>query len=402
MSDVLTKEKPVVAQLTAEHRAAAAWSAVCEPGDIRAKTIVTHFGYREALEHLDYLAGHSIDDADTIRETFAPVSLGASVAAVQGWVLRYRDLNLEMELDWLRHLGGTLLIPGDASWPTQLDILQSSAPLALWVRGHAVALTDARTRGAVALVGARAASRYGTKIAEEIAYELAERGVWVISGGAYGIDAAAHRGALAATGKTISVQAGGLGELYPAMNASLFSQIEHSGAIISESPCSMRPAKRLFLIRNRLIAALSQAVVVVEAGQRSGAVSTANHGLDQGREVAAVPGPVTSMSSVGCHNLIRQGAALVTCAKDILELLTVVPAQSEPETETLFSGLDANGVKVIDSLHPTHWQSVEQIARAAGLGIATVRQVLGLLELCAKAENQDGRYRLNRHESPGG
>lgn len=397
-----------------ERRARAIWTAIAQPGEPVVGQVIGHFGVMEALERVKFLAAKlpEIDDM-IIRTVFQPARLPASVAQVEGWAMRLRELNLEMEYQLLSRDGGTLVVPGDAAWPMMADDLGMVAPLALWVRGNPRALQALAPEGAVALVGARCATHYGTDIAQEIAYELGERGIWVISGGAYGIDAAAHQGALASRGKTISVQAGGLGELYPAMNARLFSQIQQTGAIVSEAPPSQRPAKHLFLTRNRIISALSQVVVVVEAGERSGAMSTANHGAEQGRQVAAVPGPVTSAASIGCHRLIREGAALVTSAEEILELMFPLnavkqnvhgggAAAAEPPRNSagqipapsLFAGLSSDGVKVIDSLSKTAWKSLEQVARGAGLGTRTVQSELGLMELDGKVETRNGRYRL--------
>ena len=397
-----------------ERRARAIWTAIAQPGEPIVGQVIGHFGVMEALERVKFLADRlpEIDDM-MIRTVFQPVKLPASVAQIEGWAMRLRELNLEMEYQLLSRDGGTLVVPGDAAWPVMVDNLGMVAPLALWVRGNPRALQALAPEGAVALVGARCATHYGTDMAQEIAYELGERGIWVISGGAYGIDAAAHQGALASRGKTISVQAGGLGELYPAMNARLFSQIQQTGAIVSEAPPSQRPAKHLFLTRNRIISALSQVVVVVEAGERSGAMSTANHGAEQGRQVAAVPGPVTSAASIGCHRLIREGAALVTNAEEILELMFPLnavkqnvhgggAAASAPQRNSagqipapsLFAGLSSDGVKVIDSLSKTAWKSLEQVARGAGLGTRTVQSELGLMELDGKVETRNGRYRL--------
>ena len=160
--------------------------------------------------------------------------------------------------------------------------------------------------------------------------------------------------------------------------------------IISEQPCSARPAKRMFLTRNRLVAALADVTVVVEAGMRSGAMSTANHAIEQGKTVAAVPGPVTSEMSAGCHELIRDGAALVTCAAEVLELMRpisgVEPVQESPADASFFA-------RTLDSLPLHAWSSVEQIARQAGLNIETVRKELGLLELSGIALSRQGRFR---------
>jgi DNA processing protein len=173
----------------------------------------------------------------------------------------------------------------------------------------------------VAMVGARAATNYGTTVAYEIAADLAAEGVVVVSGGAFGIDAAAHRGALAAQGVTIAVLANGIDQVYPVGNTSLLHAVMATGVVMTELPPGMHPTRQGFLARNRLIAALGGATLVVEAAARSGSASTVTRALELGRDVMAVPGPVTSMMSVGTHELIRDGATLVTSADDVRELL---------------------------------------------------------------------------------
>ena len=393
-----------------EVQARAAWTALADPGDVTAGKLVEFFGPVSALDRLAELAKTATEPDDVkIRSCFRPFVLPPSLGKISGWIVRFQHLELSRELDLLAEAGGTLLIPGDANWPETLDTLGADKPLALWVRGNPETVKETEVEGAVALVGARSATRYGVSVAGELGYGLAEKGIWVVSGGAYGIDAAGHRGALAGGGKTLSVQAGGLGELYPAMNASLFAQILETGAIISEMPWSQTPQRRYFLSRNRLISALSQVVVVVEAGARSGAISTANHGVEQGRAVAAVPGQVTSCASVGCHELIRQGATLVTSPDDVVELMQPLTASARPRnggpdtsqnaegvvSRSLFSGLmKPETSKVLDSLPKRVWAQPEKIAQKAGLGISATLSELGLLELEGRVEAWEGRYRL--------
>lgn len=397
--------------------ARAAWTALADPGDVTAGRLVEFFGPLEALRRLTALATHEPEPTDdAIREAFRPFVLPGALGKIAGWALRWRGVDVDRELECLLADGGSFLIPGDTLWPRTLDTLGADKPLALWVRGNATALRASET-GAVALVGSRSATRYGMSMAGELGYDLAQSGIWVISGGAYGIDAAGHRGALGSSGKTLSVQAGGLQDLYPAMNTSLFAQILESGAIISEQPWSYRPVRHLFLSRNRLISALSQVVVVVEAGLRSGAMSTANHGVEQGRAVAAVPGLATSGASAGCHRLIREGATLVTCAEDVRELLQpfVVPVdpiiggsdgtggssgsakanqQHSSGADSLFKAfLKPETIKVFDALPRRVWGSPENIALKAGLGITATLSELGLLVLDGRAETREGKYR---------
>ena len=228
---------------------------------------------------------------------------------------------LEGTLDAWWRSGIRLVIPGDAEWPGQLDVLGDRRPWGLWVRGT----MDLRygCLRSVSVVGTRAATAYGAHIGGELAISLAERGWTVISGGAYGIDGCAHRGALAAGGTTIAVLASGVDCPYPPGHSELFREIREHGATVSEWPPGRVPTRHGFLVRNRVIAALSRGTVVVEAALRSGALNTARHARDQGRPLMAVPGPVTSAQSAGCHQAIREwGAICVTNAREVMELLS--------------------------------------------------------------------------------
>src|SRR5580693_6099700 len=212
--------------------------------------------------------------------------------------------------------------------PGDLDQLGQARPYALWLRGKA----DLRhsCQRSVSVVGSRAATGYGAHVAGEIAADLAERGWTIVSGGAYGIDAAAHRGALATQGITIAVLACGVDFPYPAGHAELFADIAAHGQVVSEWPPGRQPARMRFLVRNRVIAALSCGTVIVEAGERSGALNTARHAAELGKPLMAVPGPVTSAQSAGCHRIIREwGASCVTRAADIIEMLSPLSATDE-------------------------------------------------------------------------
>ena len=199
--------------------------------------------------------------------------------------------------------GSTLITPEHFCWPSNLTDLDFAMPFCLWIRGDLSALLQ--TKSAVAVVGARAATSYGERIAVELGSTLAEWGIATVSGGAFGIDAAAHRGSIAADGITIAVLASGIDIAYPAAHSGLFSRIIETGLIISEAPPGGLPLKNKFLTRNRIIAALSKEVVVVEAALRSGSLSTANWANVLGRKVWGIPGPITSPTSAGVHKGIR-------------------------------------------------------------------------------------------------
>ena len=234
-----------------------------------------------------------------------------------------------------------------------------------------------------------------------MAYDLTSWGAVVVSGGAFGIDAAAHRGALRA-GPTLSVSAGGVDRLYPAANTGLLRAVIDSGALVAEVPPGCQPGRHRFLTRNRLIAAMSGATVVAEAAWRSGALSTARHARDLGRGLGAVPGPVTSMESVGCHRLLRGGAVCVTDAEDALEL--VAPLGSvDPEASRaaapgnagsgLLDGLTGDAAVVLDALPARATATVEALARSAGRSESEVVSALGLLELSGRVERDGMRWR---------
>ncbi len=308
------------------------------------------------------------------------------------------------DLAALERLGGRLVTPADDEWPllaftafAGVDTKQrpeAYPPLALWVIGPA-RLDEVRERAA-AIVGTRAATVYGEHVASELAAGLAERDAAVVSGGAYGIDGAAHRAALAADGLTVAVLAGGVDLSYPAGNAALFDRIAKEGLLVTEYPPGLRPQRHRFLTRNRLVAALSGATVVVEAGARSGAANTAAWARALGRGVCAVPGPVTSSASVGCHMLLRSGATVVTRAEDLVELIghagELAPDEERPSS--LLDGLADNEKRVYDALPRRGARTADEIAVASGLPPTQVLGPLSLLEIAGLVVCQGGRWKL--------
>jgi DNA processing protein len=227
--------------------------------------------------------------------------------ALRRWASRLGEALAAPALDSWQREGIRLVCPGDPGWPGQLDVLGDARPWALWVRG-AGDLRYACLRS-VSIVGTRSATAYGSHVCTEMAATLAGRGWTVISGGAFGIDGCAHRAAVAADGMTIAVLACGVDRDYPLGHYGLFRAIRANGATISEWPPGRMPTRPGFLVRNRVIAALSRGTVVVEAALRSGALNTARHARDQNRPLMAVPGPVTSAVSAGCHEIIREWGA---------------------------------------------------------------------------------------------
>jgi DNA processing protein len=279
-------------------------------------------------------------------------------------------------------------------------------PLALWVRGSAE-LSPVGTRS-VAVVGARAATPYGEQVAKDFAFRLAERGFAVVSGGAYGIDAVAHKAALAAGGETILVSAGGLDQPYPPGNAGLYDRVAASGLVISESPPGAAPQRRRFLTRNRLIACLASGTVVVEAATRSGARNTAGHAVELGRPVMAVPGPITSPQSAGCHQLLaaeRSPARLVTSVNDVLEVLGAgrdVLSEPDPERQQRFDlrdrleALDLRSRQVFDGFPARGWIGPQELALTSGVPPLDVLRALPVLEIAGLVEASVDGYRIVR------
>ncbi|MFE1262875.1 DNA-processing protein DprA [Streptomyces albogriseolus] len=236
-----------------------------------------------------------------------------------GLLARAERADPRRDLAVAQDAGVRFLCPGDAEWPGQLDDLGDARPLGLWVRGTA----DLRMWAlrSVALVGARACTEYGAFMAATLAAGLAEKGWVVVSGGAYGIDGAAHRGALGAGGATVAVLACGVDRPYPRGHAGLIGRIAEQGLVVGELPPGEHPTPSRFILRNRVIAALTRGTVVVEAAHRSGSLVTARAALRLGRHTIGVPGPATSGLSAGVHELLRQDAVLVTDADEIAELV---------------------------------------------------------------------------------
>jgi DNA processing protein len=254
---------------------------------------------------------------------------------------------------------------------------------------------------AAAIVGTRASTAYGEHVAADLAAGLAGRDVAVVSGGAYGIDGAAHRATLACDGLTVAVLAGGIDVTYPAGHAALLHRIREEGLVVTEYPPGVRPARHRFLTRNRLVAALSGATVVVEAGARSGAANTAAWARALGRTVCAVPGPVTSSASVGCHALLRDEARIVTRAADVVELVGRIGelAPDEQRPNSPLDGLGETEQRVYDALPARAARTPDEIAVASGLPATQVLGPLAVLELSGLVVSADGRWKLARKVS---
>jgi DNA processing protein len=341
------------------------------------------------------------------------LAAGAAEGDLAAATPRAASADAAADLEVAERHGVRLVVPESAEWPHfALSSLEAAGvrrvqrwdggdrkvaehgepipPLALWVRG-AGTLESLGVRS-VAIVGSRASTPYGNHVTSELAAGLARREFTVVSGGAYGIDAAAHRAALAVGEPTVIVSAGGLDRAYPAANTALFDLAAADGLVISESPPGSAPQRRRFLTRNRLIAALGTGSLVVEAAQRSGAMNTASHARRLRRPVMAVPGPVTSAMSAGCHALLAAEefpATLVTCVDDVLPVIGRLsdldlsaparPRRGTPLQQKL-DDLDPTSRRVFDCLPAYGWVQADELACATGVSASSVVSALPVLE----------------------
>ena len=318
-----------------------------------------------------------------------------------------RQIQVDSLIAATDHYGLRFVIPSDEDWPEALAGLDSiqpvggmaGAPFGLWISGPGS--LGAWSDRAVAVVGSRASTSYGDMAAADLAYDLAAEGWTIVSGGAYGIDLQSHRSALAAGGQTIAVLANGLDQRYPRGNTAVLDRIATSGLLVSELPPGANPTRPGFLARNRIIAALSAGTIVVEASARSGARNTATWAGGLGRIVMAVPGPVTSASSVTPHRLIRDGeATLVSCATDarsLLEPLGKGPRLPVGGEERPLDGLSPSELTVRESLPGRGTRSAGEVALVTGLDLPTCLATLGELEMKGLVSStEDGRWRLLR------
>ena len=366
-----------------ERLARVALGKLTEPGDARVAQLVAQLG--------------AVRLHDLLRHEHEADGLPTEVAT------RLAGLDPAGDLHRAATLGVRYVIPGDPEWPTQLDDLmraevldeRGGPPLGLWVRGP---------RGldelgqAVAVVGARSATTYGAEVAAAIAGSLARAAHPVVSGAAFGIDNAAHRGTLAAGGPTVAVLACGVDRAYPVAHKELLDHLGRTSAVVAEVPLGCAPTRGRFLSRNRLIAALTLGTVVVEAASRSGALNTANWAGRLNRHLMCVPGPVTSAQSQGAHHLIRLGAAtLVTHGDEVLELvgeagthLVSTPRAPARARDKLPSRLQ----RILDAVPLAQPAPVDSIASTAGLGLIEVQSALRRLHRLDLIESAPGGWRL--------
>ena len=371
--------------MTTDRQARAGLSRIAEPGDPAVAAAVRTAGAVEVWEAL---------------RRGVPVGQ-VSQSVLPGIALRADGHDPADDLAAAAAVGARLICPGDPDWPAESLVWEPSgvldaAPLALWVRGS-WPLAEVVER-AVAVVGARAASSYGLHVAQFLAAGLVERGATVVSGGAYGIDAAAHRGALRAVGApTLAVLACGVDVAYPRGNDRLIGDIARSGLLVSELPPGSHPTRRRFLVRNRLIAALALGTVVVEAAARSGSLATLERARLLERHLMAVPGPVTSGMSAGCHAWLRNGATCVTDAAEVLDLVgrlgddACEPGRGPVDVR---DGLSETVRRVLDALPVRRSCGVAALAKAAGVSPLVVQQVMPPLVAHGLAQRTPDGWRL--------
>ena len=380
-------------------RARAGLLRVCEPPSAAAVAVfVDRVGAVQAWRGV--LTGH------------APRSvLSATAARMQDVSAAEAVRRADADLAAAAAVGARLIGPGDAGWPAAAfaafdgaqarGVRGSCSPLALYVRGGSLAGLPG---DGVTIVGSRASSAYGQRVAADMAHSLVSAGVTVVSGAAFGIDTAAHRGALQPGGDaeppTVAVLACGIDRAYPEANRALLDAIGAIGAVVSEYPPGTTPARHRFLVRNRIIAALGAGTVVVEAGRRSGTLSTAAAADQLGRVVMAVPGPVTSAMSVGCHLLLADRfAQLVTGPTDVLAALGRAPDEdrqpplpgTDPRHPT--DGLDADTARVYEALPGRGTVMAADVIAESGLLGPRVLAALAILELHGLAGRDGPRWR---------
>ena len=361
-----------------------ALSRVVEPGSRRVAAAVTRYGPAVVWEAL--------------RSGQRPEPLTAALVA--GAATRAAGYDPQRDLAAAQRLGARVVTPRDEEWPGDrlawTSGLRDAPPLALYVQGPTS--LSAVTARAVAVVGARAATAYGVHVAKELGLALAERGWSAVSGGAYGIDGAAHEGALAAAAApTVAVLACGVDVAYPRGHDRLLARIGREGLLISEWPPGCAPTRSRFLVRNRVIAALSVGTVVVEAAARSGSLTTARLAGELGRDVMAVPGPVTSAMSAGSHELLRNGAVCVTRAAEVLDTVGELSADAAEPVRGPASprdGLSDTVRQVLDAVPVRSAAGEASIARTAGVSSLVVQQVLPPLLVAGLVERGPGGWRL--------
>ncbi|HTB85032.1 MAG TPA: DNA-processing protein DprA [Candidatus Sulfotelmatobacter sp.] len=337
-------------------------------GPIRARSLLEHFG--DAVKILSATKSSLLRVHNIGEDTAEKIST---------WE---KSIDLPGELKRITDFGCHVLIQSDENYPAMLREIYDP-PLVLYVKGG----ITAKDKNAVAIVGSRMTTHYGIETARKLSYQLAYTSVTVVSGGARGIDTAAHQGALSGKGRTIAVLGTGINLIFPPENAELFERIAANGAVMTQFPFNRPADKQSFPIRNRIVAGMTLGTVVVEANLTSGALITANFATEYGRQIFAVPGRIDSPRSKGCHDLIKKGAKLCEGVEDILsEFEYLFPASNKPPTASetgVLPALELNGneQKVFDAVQTDDESSIDEIIRASGLPSSAVNVALFSLEM---------------------
>ena len=382
MSGPNARSRPTSRLELDERWARAAWAFLTEPRDAGVTRLLGECGAVEALVRLR----------------------AGQLPSRSGWDVRLPELDLDGLARAARHHRVHVLVPGDPQWPAGLDRLHEP-PYCLFVRGEPDLATLAER--SVAIVGSRAATDYGLRVAADLADGLCSRGWTVISGAAYGIDAAAHRAALATGGTTVAVLACGANRVYPTAHRGLLDEIARTAAVVSEVAPGFAPFRSRFLARNRIIATLARATVVVEASLRSGSLTTAKAAREHHLPVGAVPGPVTSMASAGCHALVRDtDAVLVTDAAEVAELAARIGEDLLPGTvaaapRSPVDDLDPTAYAVWSAVPVRGGASTERLATMAGVETRRLVGVLATLEALGLVRREADRWRKAPAPRPG-
>ena len=377
-------------ELAINRFASVCWSSLLEPGDKIARRLINRMTPTIALAEVSRCIEES--DLKPVQKLAAKVDLepDSLLISLERWRLRFSPKTFRTNFETLARLGARVIADDQVNWPNGFSLLGEAEPVVLYLLGNG---SPALFERSVAIVGSRVISPYGRWVTKEFCETLVAELRPVVSGGALGVDSVAHQTTLNASGDTIAIMAGGFDFMYPRGNEPLFAEIRKTGLICTEMATGFSPTKWRFLQRNRLIAAASQATVVVEAGYRSGSISTANHAAAIGRPVGAVPGPIGASHSAGCHRIIRENnAALLGSNENLRSLvnpeLEALPAKQELSDEQL---------RVFDALG-SRSSTEQRIAVRAGVGIRECQLVLAQLEIEGLvARNADKWRRIGRN-----
>lgn len=343
-----------------------------ELGSIRTQRLLEHFG--------SFGKVFKAKESELVRVKDIGLKIAPKI------VQSIKEIDLDKELKLIKKHGVKVITFLDNDYPKNLKNIYDP-PVVLYVKGEILPQDDL----AIAIVGSRQASFYGLKTAERLGFELASRGVTIVSGLARGIDSKSHKGALKARGRTLAILGSGILNIYPEEHAVLGDEISKNGAVVSEFPMMTIPDRGNFPKRNRIISGLSLGVVVVEASERSGALITSDIAAEQGREVFAVPGKIDSITSKGTHKLIKHGAKLAETADDILEELSLqISAGLKQDEESLLPKLDKKETLVYNLLS-SEPQHIDELSEASSIGITEISRILLDLEMRRFARQLPGK-----------